>query len=101
MRKAQFDRAEADALEKGENAEEAAAKVQELQNASNIACSNGDCSNDDCSNDRNDDYQCILDPMLPDALEDYFVCITECDLNDQNCVTSCLVTHLKIDDGSD
>ena len=36
-----------------------------------------------------------------DALEDYFVCITECDLNDQNCVTSCLVTHLKIDDGSD
>jgi len=36
-----------------------------------------------------------------DALEDYFVCITECDLNDQNCITSCLVTHLKIDDGSD
>lgn len=35
-----------------------------------------------------------------DALEAYFVCITECDLNDQNCVTSCLVTHLKIDDGS-
>ena len=35
------------------------------------------------------------------ALEDYFVCITECDLNDQNCITSCLVTHLKIDDGSD
>jgi|TARA_B100000073_G_scaffold277432_1_gene237704 hypothetical protein len=36
-----------------------------------------------------------------DALEDYFVCITECDLNDENCITSCLVTHLKIDDGSD
>ena len=36
-----------------------------------------------------------------DALEDYFVCITECDLNDQNCITSCLVTHLKIDAGSD
>ncbi len=36
-----------------------------------------------------------------DALEDYFVCITECDLNDQNCVTSCLMTHLKIDDGSE
>ena len=36
-----------------------------------------------------------------DALEDYFVCITECDLNDQNCVTSCLTTHLKINDGSD
>ena len=36
-----------------------------------------------------------------DALEDYFVCITECDLNDQNRITSCLVTHLKIDDGSD
>tara|TARA_Y100000746_G_scaffold14616_1_gene11767 strand:+ start:413 stop:589 length:177 start_codon:yes stop_codon:yes gene_type:complete len=36
-----------------------------------------------------------------DALEEYFVCITECDLNDQNCVTSCLTTHLKINDGSD
>ena len=36
-----------------------------------------------------------------DALEDYFVCITECDLNDENCITSCLVTHLKIDDGSE
>ena len=36
-----------------------------------------------------------------DALDDYFVCITECDLTDQNCVTSCLITHLKIDDGSD
>ena len=35
-----------------------------------------------------------------DALEDYFVCITECDLNDENCITSCLLTHLKIDDGS-
>ena len=36
-----------------------------------------------------------------DALDDYFVCITECDLNDENCMTSCLVTHLKIDDGSE
>ena len=36
-----------------------------------------------------------------DALEEYFVCITECDLNDENCVTSCLTTHLKIKDGSD
>ncbi|WP_186541445.1 hypothetical protein [Synechococcus sp. BIOS-E4-1] len=36
-----------------------------------------------------------------DALEDYFVCITECDLNDETCITSCLVTHLKIDDGSE
>lgn len=35
-----------------------------------------------------------------DALEDYFTCITECNLNDQNCVTTCLTTHLKIDDGS-
>jgi len=35
-----------------------------------------------------------------DALDDYFVCITECDLNDKNCITSCLVTHLNIDDGS-
>ena len=36
-----------------------------------------------------------------DALEDYFVCITECDFNDENCITSCLVNHLKIDDGSE
>ena len=36
-----------------------------------------------------------------DALEDYFVCITECELTDQNCVTSCLTTHLKINNGSD
>ncbi|QNI59514.1 hypothetical protein SynBIOSU31_02652 [Synechococcus sp. BIOS-U3-1] len=36
-----------------------------------------------------------------DALEDYFVCITECDLNDEYCITSCLVNHLKIDDGSE
>ena len=35
------------------------------------------------------------------ALDDYFICITECDLNDQNCITRCLVNHLKIDDGSD
>ena len=35
-----------------------------------------------------------------DALEEYFVCITECELNDKNCITSCLVTHLNIDDGS-
>ena len=36
-----------------------------------------------------------------DALEEYFVCITECDLNDENCITSCLMTHLKINDGSE
>ena len=35
------------------------------------------------------------------ALDDYFVCITECDLNDQTCITRCLVTHLKIDDGTE
>ncbi len=35
-----------------------------------------------------------------DALEGYFVCITESDLNDKNCITSCLATHLNIDDGS-
>ena len=35
------------------------------------------------------------------ALDEYFVCITECDLNDQTCVTRCLVNHLKIDDGTD
>ena len=36
-----------------------------------------------------------------DALEEYFMCITTCDINDQNCVTQCLVTHLEISDGSD
>ena len=36
-----------------------------------------------------------------DALEDYFVCITEFDLNDENCITRCLVNHLRIDDGSE
>ena len=36
-----------------------------------------------------------------DALEEYFVCITTCDINDQNCVTQCLVTHLEINDGSE
>ncbi len=36
-----------------------------------------------------------------DALEGYFACITECDLNDENCITICLVTHLKIDDGTE
>ena len=35
-----------------------------------------------------------------DALEEYFSCITTCDINDQNCVSQCLVTHLEIDDGS-
>lgn len=35
------------------------------------------------------------------ALDEYFVCITECDINDQFCVTTCLTKHLKIDDGSD
>ena len=35
------------------------------------------------------------------ALDEYFVCITECDLNDQTCITRCLVTHLKIDDGTE
>ena len=36
-----------------------------------------------------------------DALEEYFVCISECDLGDHSCTTSCMVTHLNIDDGSD
>ena len=35
------------------------------------------------------------------ALDEYFMCITECDLNDQTCATRCLVTHLKIDDGTE
>ena len=36
-----------------------------------------------------------------DALEDYFVCISECDINDQTCTTRCLSSHLELDDGSD
>ena len=36
-----------------------------------------------------------------DALEDYFVCISECDLNDMTCATHCMVKHLHIEDGSD
>ena len=36
-----------------------------------------------------------------DALEEYFVCISECDLGDHSCTTRCMVTHLHIDDGSD
>ena len=40
----------------------------------------------------------VLEPW--DALEDYFLCLTECELNDQKCVTSCLLTHLNISDGS-
>ena len=39
-----------------------------------------------------------LDPW--DELEEYFLCITECDSNDQKCVTRCLLTHLNISDGS-
>ena len=36
-----------------------------------------------------------------EALEEYFVCISECDLNDHSCTTRCMVMHLHIDDGSD
>ncbi|QNI92474.1 hypothetical protein SynBOUM118_02129 [Synechococcus sp. BOUM118] len=36
-----------------------------------------------------------------EALDEYFVCISECDLDDGTCVTTCLRTHLQIDDGSD
>ena len=34
-------------------------------------------------------------------LDDYFVCISECDLDHETCVTACLMTHMSIDDGSD
>ena len=33
-------------------------------------------------------------------LDAYFECITECDINDQNCVTRCLVGHLQIENGA-
>ena len=36
-----------------------------------------------------------------DALEDYFVCISECDLNDMTCATRCMVKHLRIENDSD
>ena len=48
---------------------------------------------------QNQEHQSISERWQ--ALDDYFICITECDLNDQNCITSCLINHLKIDDGSD
>ena len=32
------------------------------------------------------------------AVDEYFVCISECDLNDQVCTTRCVLTHLKADD---
>ena len=32
------------------------------------------------------------------AIEEYFVCISECDLYDQVCTTRCVLTHLKVDD---
>ena len=48
---------------------------------------------------QNQEHQSISERWQ--ALDDYFICITECDLNDQNCITRCLVNHLKIDDGSD
>ena len=35
------------------------------------------------------------------ALDDYFVCISECNLDDGTCVTACLRAHMSIDDGSD
>ena len=33
------------------------------------------------------------------AIDAYFVCISECDLYDQVCTTRCVLTHLKADDG--
>ena len=32
------------------------------------------------------------------AIDEYFVCISECDLYDQVCTTRCVLTHLKVDD---
>ena len=34
------------------------------------------------------------------AVDDYFVCITECSLDDGTCVTRCMETHLKQDGAS-
>ena len=35
------------------------------------------------------------------TVDDYFDCISECDLDDGTCVTTCVRTHLSIDNGSD
>ena len=35
------------------------------------------------------------------AIDNYMICITECDINDQLCVSRCLTSHLRVDDGSD
>jgi hypothetical protein len=32
------------------------------------------------------------------AVDEYFICISECDLSDQVCTTRCVLTHLKVDD---
>lgn len=32
------------------------------------------------------------------AVDDYFVCITECSLDDGTCITRCMETHLKPED---
>ena len=30
-----------------------------------------------------------------DAVDNYLVCVSECDLNDGTCVTHCVETHLR------
>jgi len=35
------------------------------------------------------------------VVDDYFECISMCDINDGTCITTCVNTHLNIDDGSD
>jgi hypothetical protein len=32
------------------------------------------------------------------AVDNYLICISECDLNDGTCITRCLDTHLKEED---
>ena len=32
------------------------------------------------------------------AVDEYFVCISECDFSDQVCTTRSVLTHLKVDD---
>lgn len=32
------------------------------------------------------------------AVDEYFVCVSECDLSDMICTTRCVLTHLKVDE---
>ena len=45
----------------------------------------------------------VTNPVLEerDAIESYFECITNCDLNDGVCVEHCVVVHLRAEPDDD